>query len=60
MQLDDVIVSFNGKPVTNPGDLVADIRASNPGDRVALGVNRAGRNLTLTAVLGSASLTTGA
>ena len=59
VQVADVIVSFDGRAVTNSGDLVADIRASNPGDHVALGVNRAGRGLTLTAVLGSASLTTG-
>jgi len=59
VQVNDVIVSFNGKPVTNSGDLVAAIRSSNPGDRVALGINRAGRTLTVTAVLGSASLTTG-
>jgi S1-C subfamily serine protease len=59
VQVNDVIVSFNGKPVTNSGDLVAAIRASNPGDRVALGINRGGRRLTLTAVLGSASLTNG-
>ncbi len=59
VQVNDVIVSFNGKPVTNAGDLVADIRASNPGDRDTLGINRGGKSLTVTAVLGSASLTTG-
>ncbi|HVM66077.1 MAG TPA: trypsin-like peptidase domain-containing protein, partial [Acidimicrobiales bacterium] len=59
LQVNDVIVSFNGKPVANAGDLVAAIRASNPGAHVALGVNRGGRRLTLSAVLGSASLTSG-
>jgi hypothetical protein len=38
---------------------VTAIRARNPGDRVTIVVNRAGKTVTLIGVLGSASLTTG-
>jgi serine protease Do len=59
IQVNDVIVTFDNKPITSAGDLVAAIRARNPGDRVPLTVNRGGKTVPLTVVLGSASLTTG-
>jgi S1-C subfamily serine protease len=59
VQVNDVIVAFDGTPVANAGDLVAAIRSRNPGDRVRLAINRAGRALTVTAVLGASSLTNG-
>jgi len=59
VQVNDVIVSFDNKPVTNAGDLMAAIRSHNPGDHVPLTVNRGGKTVPLTVVLGSAALTTG-
>jgi serine protease Do len=59
LQNNDVIVKFDGMTITNAGDLVTAIRARNPGDRVTIVVNRAGKTVTLSGVLGSASLTTG-
>jgi S1-C subfamily serine protease len=59
LQNNDVIIRFDGKPIANAGDLVTAIRGRNPGDRVAIVVNRAGKTVTLTGVLGSASLTGG-
>jgi len=59
VQTNDVIVKFDGSVITNAGDLVAAIRQRNPGDRVTIVVDRGGKDLTLTGVLGSASLTTG-
>ena len=59
LQPNDVIVGFEGKPVTNAGDLVSAIRAHNPGDKVLIKVDRGGKSVTLTVVLGSASLTQG-
>jgi S1-C subfamily serine protease len=59
LQNNDVIIKFDGRAIANAGDLVTAIRARNPGDRVTIVVNRAGKNVTLNGVLGSASLTTG-
>jgi S1-C subfamily serine protease len=59
LKTNDVIVKFDGKTINNAGDLVSAIRSRNPGDSVTITVDRGGKTLTLTAVLGSASLTTG-
>jgi serine protease Do len=59
LQPNDVIVAFDGKPIANAGDLVSAIRAHNPGDKVLIKVDRGGKSVTLTVVLGSASLTQG-
>ena len=59
LQTNDVIVKFDANPITNAGDLVTAIRARNPGDQVTMVISRGTKTLTLTGVLGSASLTTG-
>ncbi|HVP27725.1 MAG TPA: M28 family peptidase [Myxococcota bacterium] len=52
LEAGDVIVSFDGTSVGNLGELAALLYASEPGQRVRLGVLRDGRPLALEAVLG--------
>ena len=47
----DVIVGIDGQVVTSMRQLVAELRRRGPGDRVSLGVVRAGERLTLSLVL---------
>ena len=51
VQVGDVIVSYNGKPVTTAAELIMDIRASNVGDTVELGIKRGDQDITLQATL---------
>lgn len=51
--VDDVIISFGGVPVLNQGDLVAQVRAHQPGQMVDMVVLRDGVELTLTVTLGT-------
>lgn len=51
VQEGDVIVSYNGKEVTTAAELIMDVRASNVGDEVELGIKRGNEDLTLTATL---------
>ena len=51
----DVIVSLNGRPVTNPDALVVGIRALDVGDTVTLKVDRSGRALDVKMVLEGSS-----
>lgn len=51
IQVGDVIVSYNGKPVTTAAELIMDIRGSNVGDVVELGVKRGDQDLTIQATL---------
>jgi serine protease Do len=53
LQVGDVLTTWNGKPITNYWQLVGDINAASPGQKVALGVDRQGRSLTLTVTLGT-------
>jgi putative serine protease PepD len=53
----DVIVAFNGKPVTSADELIVDIRAHQPGDKVRITYRRAGALHTVTLTLGSAGST---
>jgi serine protease Do len=52
LQAADVILSFNGKPVENSGDLPRMVGAARPGSKLALGIWRKGKAQTLYVVLG--------
>lgn len=51
----DIILSVNGQPVNDSADLPMMIGLSDPGTKVALGVWRDHKELTIDAVLGSAN-----
>lgn len=51
IQAGDVIVSFQGRPVTDPSELIVWIRAQRPGDSVKLSVQRGGEARQVTLVL---------
>ncbi len=51
----DVIVEFDGEPVTDATSLIVDIRSMKPGDEVAISVQRGGSTQDLTITLGSDS-----
>jgi S1-C subfamily serine protease len=53
LQAGDVITSWNGQPVVNYDDLVADISRAEPGQTVRIGVRRGGRSLTVDVTLGT-------
>jgi putative serine protease PepD len=55
LQDGDVIVDFNGKPVTDSTQLIVDIRSLKPGDDVTVTVQRNGGTKDLTVTLGSDS-----
>lgn len=57
LRMNDVVVAFDGKPITDSGDLVSAIRQANPGQQVTLTVERGTKTLAITVTLGSASLT---
>ena len=50
----DVIIAFDGRPVTDPDELVVAIRAHAVGDRVRLTVRSGGRERTVTMTLQAA------
>ena len=52
IELNDIIVSINGKPLRDSGSLRNFIGLLPPGDDVAVGLIRDGREQTVTAVLG--------
>ena len=54
VQAGDVIRSFNGQPIADPGDLAPRVGALPPGSKVRLGVWRDGRERVLDVVLGEA------
>lgn len=51
----DVILSFDGKPVVESGDLASRVSIAPPGEKVALEISRDGKPMTLTAKIGAAS-----
>jgi len=51
----DVILSFDGKPVVQSGDLASRVSIAPPGEKVALEISRDGKPMTLTAKIGAAS-----
>jgi predicted metalloprotease with PDZ domain len=48
----DVILQFNGKTISDDGDLVKAVRATSPGDNVKIVVLRNGKNKTLPVEIG--------
>lgn len=48
----DIVTSFDGKPVTSTGALIADLQAMAPGRPVNIGFIDAGRNIHATVTLG--------
>lgn len=50
----DVITGIDNEPVDEPGDLLAELRANDPGDRVELRVLRRGDEETVEVELGAA------
>ncbi len=48
----DVVKTVNGRSVTEPGDVAANISRNQPGDRIQVQVERDGRTLTLDVTLG--------
>jgi serine protease Do len=59
VQVGDVILKLNGKPISDSGTLKYEVDSSPPGDSVSLEVWRAGKLLTLRAKLENASTTEG-
>ena len=49
----DIITKFDGNNVESASDLMLDIRAKNPGDKVTLEVNRNGETKQIEVTLGS-------
>jgi S1-C subfamily serine protease len=58
LQRGDVIVAFNGKPVTSAGDLVAGVRAATPGARVPIEWIRGTAHHSAQVTLGSRAINT--
>jgi len=50
----DVIVAIGDEPVDEPGDLLAELRTRDPGDRVELTLLRAGEEVTVQVEIGAA------
>ena len=50
----DIIVAFNGRPVTDNESLIVAIRAQDVGDTVTLTVRRDGTDQDIRVVLGEA------
>jgi serine protease Do len=55
LQPGDVVLSFNGRPVGDSGELAAMVGESTPGAKVQLEVLRKGERRTLAATLGTAA-----
>ena len=55
LEAGDIIVEFDGQPVTDATALIVDIRSKQPGDEVSLTVQRDGSTQDLTLTLGSDS-----
>ncbi len=55
IQTGDVILQFNGEPLTSAGDLSAKVGMARPGDTAKLEIWRDGKPLTIKATLGSAT-----
>ncbi|HYN55993.1 MAG TPA: trypsin-like peptidase domain-containing protein [Motilibacterales bacterium] len=55
LEAGDIIVQFDGQPVTDATALIVDIRSKQPGDKVAVSVQRDGSTQDLTLTLGSDS-----
>lgn len=54
IQSGDVILKFNGEPLTSAGDLSAKVGMARPGDKVTLDIWRDGKPMSIKATLGNA------
>lgn len=52
MQVDDVVIGFDGVPINGFPDLVAQVRAHQPGETVDVLILRDGEEITITVTLG--------
>ncbi len=55
IRLGDVILTFNGEPIDNAGDLSAKVGMAQPGQRVTMDIWRDGKPMTIEATLGNAT-----
>jgi S1-C subfamily serine protease len=53
LQVDDVIVSFDGKSIQSPGDLTTAIHLLKPGDHVVIGIYRGRNRMNVDVTLGA-------
>ncbi|HWG71809.1 MAG TPA: Do family serine endopeptidase [Steroidobacteraceae bacterium] len=53
IQVGDVILKLNGKPIVDAGQLSASVGESAPGDKVSIDVWRNGKSVSLEATIGS-------
>ena len=53
IQKGDVIVSMDGEAITTSSELIINVRSKEIGDTVELGVVRDGKQITISATLGS-------
>ena len=53
IQQGDIVTAFDGQEVTSASDLMLDIRAKNPGDKVTVTINRNGESKDVEVTLGS-------
>lgn len=53
LQKGDIVTKFDGKNVESASDLMIDVRAKNPGDKVTLEINRNGETKQVEVTLGS-------
>jgi putative serine protease PepD len=51
IQPGDLVVSIDGKAIENYSEMIAAIRAHQPGDKITLGIVRGGNETTITATL---------
>jgi S1-C subfamily serine protease len=52
IQLDDVVIGFNGVPIVDWPDLIAQVRSHQPGEEVEMLVLRDGDEITVSVTLG--------
>lgn len=52
LRQDDVILSYNGKPIKSWGEFRTAIGTSSPGTKIKLGINRDGKEQEITVTLG--------
>ena len=55
IKVDDVITAVDGKTIGSSDELGAAIKAHKPGDKISITLDRAGKSVTVTATLGTAT-----
>lgn len=53
IKIGDIIVKCEDDKISTTNDLLLSVRKHNPGDSIQITLNRAGEEITVTAVLGS-------